>query len=124
LDHFKVPWAGPGSNFTLLYEQAAMSLVKVKQVLATSRKLKTFDKLLRRIVHHNMGRMLGELELSRETAVDINETAYLRGQRYIMLFLDLLHQQEPVIFAAPGMARAPSRHLSLSWQRMTAPRTR
>lgn len=66
-----------------------MSLVQVMQELAASRQLKISDKRLKRIVHHSVGRMLGELELSHETAVDIDETAYLRGQRYIMLFLDM-----------------------------------
>ena len=66
-----------------------MSLVQVMQELAVSRQLKISDKRLKRIVHHRVGCMFGELDLSHETAVDIDETAYLRCQRYIMLFLDM-----------------------------------
>ena len=33
----EVPWARPGSDFVLLFEQAAMSLVKEMPVLAVSR---------------------------------------------------------------------------------------
>ena len=54
----------PGSDFTLLFEQAAMSLVKEMPVLAVSRQLEMSDKRLWRIVHHYVGRMLGELDLS------------------------------------------------------------
>ncbi|MCL7942272.1 hypothetical protein M8009_18495 [Halomonas sp. ATCH28] len=33
----EVPWTRPGSDFTLLFDQAAMSLVKVMPVLVASR---------------------------------------------------------------------------------------
>tara|TARA_R110001606_G_scaffold101973_3_gene223714 strand:- start:1083 stop:1355 length:273 start_codon:yes stop_codon:yes gene_type:complete len=60
-----VPWARPGSDFTLLFEQAAMSLVKEMPVLAVSRQLEMSDKRLWRIEHHYVGRMLEKLDLSK-----------------------------------------------------------
>ena len=66
----EVPWARPGSDFTLLFEQAAMSLVKEMPVLAVSRQLEISDKRLWRIVHHYVGRMLGELDLSNVATVE------------------------------------------------------
>ncbi|MDI5921861.1 ISL3 family transposase [Halomonas sp. LR5S13] len=98
----EVPWARPGSDFTLLFEQAAMSLVKEMPVLAVSRQLEISDKRLCRIVHHYVGRMLGELDLSNVATVGVDETASRRGQRYITVFLDMQLKQEPVIFAVPG----------------------
>lgn len=98
----EVPWARPGSDFTLLFEQAAMSLVKEMPVLAVSRQLEISDKRLWRIVHHYVGRMLGALDLSRVATVGVDETASRRGQRYVTVFLDMQRQQEPVIFAIPG----------------------
>lgn len=98
----EVPWARPGSDFTLLFEQAAMSLVKEMPVLAVSRQLEISDKRLWRIVHHYVGRMLGELDLSRVATVGVDETASRRGQRYVTVFLDMQRKQEPVIFAVPG----------------------
>ncbi len=97
-----VPWARPGSDFTLLFEQAAMSLVKEMPVLAVSRQLEISDKRLWRIVHHYVGRMLGELDLSNVATVGVDETASRRGQRYVTVFLDMQRKQEPVIFAVPG----------------------
>jgi len=98
----EVPWARPGSDFTLLFEQAAMSLVKEMPVLAVSRQLEISDKRLWRIVHHYVGRMLGELDLSNVATVGVDETASRRGQRYVTVFLDMQRKQEPVIFAVPG----------------------
>jgi len=98
----EVPWARPGCDFTLLFEQAAMSLVKEMPVLAVSRQLEISDKRLWRIVHHYVGRMLGELDLSNVATVGVDETASRRGHRYVTVFLDMQRKQEPVIFAVPG----------------------
>jgi len=101
----EVPWARPGSDFTLLFEQAAMSLVKEMPVLAVSRQLEISDKRLWRIVHHYVGRMLGELDLSNVATVGVDETASRRGHRYVTVFLDMQRKQEPVIFAVPGCGK-------------------
>ncbi len=98
----EVPWARPGSDFTLLFEQVAMSLVKEMPVLAVSRQLDITDKRLWRIVHHYVGRMLGELDLINVSTVSVDETASRRGQRYVTVFLDMQRKQDPVIFAVPG----------------------
>jgi len=102
----EVPWARPGSDFTLLFEQAAMSLVKEMPVLAVSRQLEISDKRLWRIVHHYVGRMLGKLDLSNVATVGVDETASRRGHRYVTVFLDMQRKQEPVIFAVPGHGKA------------------
>lgn len=98
----EAPWARPGSDFTLLFEQAAMSLVKEMPVLAVSRQLEISDKRLWRIVHHYVGRMLSELDLASVATVGVDETASRRGHRYVTVFLDMQRKQEPVIFAVPG----------------------
>nr|WP_299379714.1 transposase family protein [uncultured Halomonas sp.] len=60
-----MPWARPGSGFTLLFEQAAMALVREMPVLA----IEITDKRLWRIVQRYVGRMLNQLELSKVKAV-------------------------------------------------------
>ena len=47
-----VPWARKGSAFTLLFEQAALALVREMPVLAAARLMKVTDTRLRRIVQH------------------------------------------------------------------------
>lgn len=63
-----------------------MSLVKGMPVLAISRQLEISDKRLWRIVHHYVGRKLGELDLSRVNTVGLDETASRRGHRYVTVF--------------------------------------
>ncbi|MGM1054227.1 MAG: transposase, partial [Pseudomonadota bacterium] len=59
-------------------------------------------KRLWRIVHHYVGRMLGQLDLSKVEAVGLDETASRRGHRYVTVFLDMHRKHQPVIFAIPG----------------------
>jgi hypothetical protein len=50
------PWAREGSRFTLLFEQAALMLVREMPVLAAARIIEITDKRLWRIVEHYVGR--------------------------------------------------------------------
>ena len=108
----EVPWARPGSDFTLLFEQAAMSLVKEMPVLAVARQLEITDKRLWRIVHHYVGCMLNQLDLSRVATVGVDETASRRGHRYVTVFVDMQRKQEPVVFAVPGHGKDAIRAFS------------
>ena len=102
----EVPWARPGSDFTLLFEQAAMALVREMPVLAAARLIEITDKRLWRIVHHYVGCMLEQLDLSEVKAVGLDETAAKRGHRYVTVFLDMQRKTEPVLFAVPGRGKA------------------
>ncbi len=63
----------PDSGFTLLFEQAAMSLVREMPVLAVSRQLEVTDKRLLRIVHHYVARMQAYLDLSQVANVGVDQ---------------------------------------------------
>jgi len=65
----QVPWAREGSGFTLLFEQAAMTLVREMPVLAVARFIGITDKRLWRIVEHYVAKALRDLDLSGLTAV-------------------------------------------------------
>ncbi|SHM00381.1 ISL3 family transposase [Vreelandella subglaciescola] len=106
IKRIEVPWARPGSDFTLLFEQAAMALVREMPVLAAARLIEITDKRLWRIVHHYVGRMLEQLDLSQVKAVGLDETAAKRGHRYVTVFLDMQRKTEPVVFAVPGRGKA------------------
>ena len=56
-----VPWAREGSRFTLLFEQAALMLVREMPVLAAARIIEITDKRLWRIVEHYVGRAVERL---------------------------------------------------------------
>ena len=50
-----VPWARKGSAFTLLFEQAALTLVREMPVNAAARIMEITDKRLWRVVQHYVG---------------------------------------------------------------------
>ena len=102
----KVPWARQGSGFTLLFEQAAMVLVREMPVLAAARIIAITDKRLWRIVEHYVAKALEGLVLSGLTAVAFDETASKKGHNYVTVFIDADRERDPVVFATPGKGKA------------------
>jgi transposase len=101
-----VPWARPGSRFTLLFEQAAMVLVREMPVLAAARFIGITDKRLWRIVDHYVRRAVAALYLGSVRAVGLDETASKRGHNYVTVFIDMDRRDKPVIFVTPGKGKA------------------
>jgi transposase len=101
-----VPWARPGSRFTLLFEQAALILVREMPVLAAARFMGITDKRLWRIVEHYVGRAVAGLDLAGVRAVGLDETASKRGHNYVTVFIDMDRRDKPVIFVTPGKGKA------------------
>jgi transposase len=100
-----VPWARKGSKFTLLFEQAALVLVKEMPVLAAARIMEITDKRLWRIVLHYVNTALKQFDLSKLQAFSLDETKGRRGHRYITIFIDLDRKENPVVFATPGKGK-------------------
>jgi len=101
-----VPWARPGSRFTLLFEQAAIVLVREMPVLAAARFIGITDKRLWRIVGHYVHRAVAALDLRAVRAVGLDETAAKRGHKYVTVFIDMDRRTKPVIFVTPGKGKA------------------
>ena len=102
----QVPWAREGSRFTLLFEQAAVMLVREMPVLAAARLIGITDQRLWRIIEHYVGQAVARLDLGRLKAVGLDETASKRGHNYVTVFIDLDAKQKPVVFATPGKGKA------------------
>src|ERR1700693_3145117 len=96
------PWAREGSRFTLLFEHAALMLVREMPVLAAARIIEITDKRLWRIVEHYVGRAVERLDLRKLAAVGLDETAAKRGHTYVTVFIDLDRSEKPVVFVTPG----------------------
>jgi len=101
-----VPWARPGSRFTLLFEQAALVLVREMPVRAAARFMGITDQRLWRIVAHYVGRAVEGLDLSAVRAVGLDETASKRGHNYVTVFIDMDRRDKPVLFVTPGKGKA------------------
>ena len=100
-----VAWAREGSGFTLLFEQAAMILVREMPVLGAARLMDITDKRLWRIVEHYVTKAVDRLDLSGLTAFAFDETASKRGHNHVTVFIDADRRNEPVIFATPGKGK-------------------
>ena len=95
-----VPWARPGSGFTLLFEALVMMRAKAMPVIAVGRIVNEYDTLVWRIVTHYVGAARAKADHSTVTQVGVDETASRRGQKYVSLFVDL--DKRKVLFATPG----------------------
>ncbi len=101
----EVPWARKGSAFTLLFEQAAMTLAREMPVNAAARIIDITDKRLWRIVEHYVSKAIGQIDTSKVKAVGLDETASKRGHNYVTVFIDMERKVEPVLFAVPGKGK-------------------
>jgi transposase len=101
----EVPWARKGSKFTLLFEQAAMILVREMPVLITATILEMTDKRLWRIVEHYVKTAMNAIDLSKLKAFSLDETKSRKGHRYVTVFIDLDQTKKPVVFAVPGKGK-------------------
>ena len=95
-----VPWARPGSGFTLLFEGFAMALAMHLPIAVTARFLDITDQRLWRVVFHYVEAAVARMDLSAVTRVCIDETAAKRGQDYITLVVDIDGRR--VVFVADG----------------------
>jgi transposase len=95
-----VPWARPGSGFTLLFEALVMTMVSAMPVKAVARIVGEHDTRLWRVIHHYVDEARGRTDASGVTRLAIDETAARRGQDYVTLFVDI--DQARVVFATEG----------------------
>jgi len=95
-----VPWARPGSGFTLLFEAMVMTMVRAMPVKAVARMVGEHDTRLWRVVHHYVDQARENTDAAGVTDLAIDETAAGRGQDYITLFVDI--GQARVLFATEG----------------------
>jgi len=95
-----VPWARPGSGFTLLFEAFVMTLVKDMPVAAVARLVGEHDTRLWRVIRHYVDTAVARMDLSELRRVAIDETAAKRGQDYISLFVDI--DARKVVYVTEG----------------------
>jgi transposase len=95
-----VPWARPGSGFTLLMEVAMLTFAAQMPVAPLARMARVHDTRIWRVLEHHVGAARATLDLSGVTEVGIDETSAHRGQDYVSIFMDL--GQHRVVFATPG----------------------
>ena len=96
----QVPWARPGSGFTLLFEAYVLAMARNMPVLAMARLVGEHDTRLWRLIDHWVNDAREQRDDSEVKEVGIDETSSKRGHNYISVFVDL--KQRRVLFATPG----------------------
>jgi transposase len=94
-----VPWARPGSGFTLLFEAlvcsfAAMPMAKVAAMT------REHDTRIWRIVEHHVGAARDQEDFTGVRKVGMDETSARKGQDYVSIFADMVAGR--VLFATEG----------------------
>ena len=95
-----VPWARPGSGFTLLFEAMIMAMVPAMPVKAVARMVGEHDTRLWRVIHHYVNNARAASDASGVIRLAIDETSARGGQEFISLFVDI--DRARVLFATEG----------------------
>lgn len=84
-----VPWASPGSSFTLLFEAYAMLLVHSGMSLSAGGEYMSIDgRIIGRIIKRNVAVALAEQPLNPVKQLGLDETSYQKGHQYITVLTD------------------------------------
>jgi transposase len=98
-----VPWARPGSGFTLLMEAFLLVLVQGGMTAAQAARLvDEHDTRLWRVLQHYVEKARSEEDFSNVTTIGVDETRRSRGHNYISVFMDLDAKRRRVLFATEG----------------------
>ena len=84
----EAPWARKHSRFTLLFEGYAMLILADMPILKASKVLRCNEKSLTRMMRYWVQKAVDSDDLSRVTALSIDETSFKRGQSYVTVIVD------------------------------------
>lgn len=85
----EVPWARPGSGFTLLFEAWALLLAREMAVSEAAETLGIQDTRLWRMLTHYVDKAHAGTDWSKLVRVGVDETSRRKGHRYVSCFVDL-----------------------------------
>ena len=95
-----VPWARPGSGFTLLFEVAMLTYAKQMPIAPLAKMAREHDTRIWRVIEHHVNKARAGMEFSEVTEIGMDETSARRGQDYVSIFMDL--KERRVMFATEG----------------------
>lgn len=101
----QIPWAGPGSRFTLLFERFAIEVILASRSLTQAKELLGLHwESLQRIMNRAVDRGLQRRDLEHLRYLGLDEKSFCRGQSYISLLCDL--EGSRVLEVVEGRERA------------------
>lgn len=97
----QVPWARPGSGFTLLFEAFAMALIENEMPVNKAASIMTvYAQRLWTIFNYWVDRALEKDDPSKIIKVGVDETSVKKGHDYVTITADL--DKRRVVFVCPG----------------------
>lgn len=99
----EVPWARPGTGFTLLMEAYILALVEGGMTAAEAgRLIGEHDTRVWRVLEHYVEQARAEADFSEVRTVGVDETSRSKGHNYVTVFMDLQEDRRGVLFATEG----------------------
>jgi len=96
-----VPWAKPGSSFTLLFEAFSLFLLQAGSSLTSAGELMKVDsRVIGRIVNYYVAISLASEKLEPVESLGIDETSVKKGHNYVTVLTDL--ERKKVVAVSPG----------------------
>ena len=96
----QVPWARPGSGFTLMFEAVLMVLVRSMTVREAARLVGEHDTRIWRLLHYHVEDARTRVDMSEVSRIGVDETGAKRGQKYITLVVDM--EAKKLLFGVEG----------------------
>ena len=85
-----VPWAKPGSSFTLLFEAYSMLLVEEGMSLSAAGRMVGLDgRVIGRVIQREVEKALQEQDLEQVVQLGLDETSSRKGHNYLTVLTDL-----------------------------------
>ena len=75
-----LPWARPGSGFTLLFEALLVALLAQMPVKAVADLVGEHDTRLWRLLHHHVEQARAKVSMAKVSRVGVDETSARRGR--------------------------------------------
>jgi transposase len=95
-----VPWARPGSGFTLLFEALVLHFAAAMPMAKVAAMTREHDTRIWRVVEHHVLAARDQVDCSGVRRVGMDETSARKGQDYVSIFADLDGRR--VVFATEG----------------------
>ena len=95
-----VPWARPGSGFTLLFEALVLSMAGAMPVKPLAVSIGEQDTRIWRVIHHYVHEARKQETYANVSSFGVDETASKRGHNYVSVFVDMATRK--VLFATEG----------------------
>ena len=95
-----VPWARPGSGFTLLFETLVMTMARTMPVNVMVRLLSVTDTRLWRIISSYVALARATEDYSETTRIGVDETSVKKGHQYVSFFFDM--DKRKLLFGTEG----------------------